>query len=57
MNIHRSRSKAVFSVNIAINHKTDNENKQQAQLHLVNLAGSERPKKLVQSEKRFKKYK
>ncbi|XP_019881587.1 chromosome-associated kinesin KIF4 [Aethina tumida] len=45
MNSQSSRSHAIFTVNIALQHKTDEDKNITAKLHLVDLAGSERPKK------------
>ncbi|XP_050511153.1 chromosome-associated kinesin KIF4 [Diabrotica virgifera virgifera] len=45
MNAHSSRSHAIFSVNISMNHKENCHENKQSKLHLVDLAGSERPKK------------
>lgn len=45
MNAQSSRSHSVFTINIAMQHKTDKNQNKTAKLHLVDLAGSERPKK------------
>ncbi|XP_060536642.1 chromosome-associated kinesin KIF4 isoform X2 [Cylas formicarius] len=45
MNLHSSRSHAIFTINIAMQHKFERNQNKNAKLHLVDLAGSERPKK------------
>ncbi|KAF7265188.1 kinesin-like protein 3A [Rhynchophorus ferrugineus] len=45
MNAQSSRSHSIFTINIAMQHKSDKNQNKTAKLHLVDLAGSERPKK------------